>query len=99
MLVADGRELRWLGHLYVPGLFDGEHSFVVEDLGEDRSRLTQSETFTGVLVGPIVRLIGEGTEANFRGVNEALKDRAESLADGDASADDVAGTDDAHAAA
>src|SRR3712207_6134529 len=23
------RELRWLGHLLVPGLFDGEHSFTI----------------------------------------------------------------------
>jgi len=24
------RELRWLGHLLVPGLFDGEHIFTIE---------------------------------------------------------------------
>jgi hypothetical protein len=23
------RELRWLGHLLAPGLFDGEHSFTI----------------------------------------------------------------------
>ena len=26
------RELRWLGHLLVPGLFDGEHSFTIQPL-------------------------------------------------------------------
>jgi hypothetical protein len=101
VLVADGRELRWLGHLYVPGLFDGEHSFVVEELDEGRSGLTQSETFSGLLVGPIMRFVGEDTESNFRGVNEALAARAESLLDGEASASDgdTTGTDDAQAAA
>lgn len=84
VLVADGRELRWLGHLLAPGLFDGEHSFVVEELEEGRSKFTQSEEFSGLLVGVLMRFIGEGTEANFRGVNEALKDRAEAIARGGA---------------
>ena len=25
-----GRELRWLGHLLVPGIFDGEHYFLIQ---------------------------------------------------------------------
>src|SRR5688572_29119220 len=32
------RRLRWLGHLLVPGLFDGEHRFTIEPLGPDRVR-------------------------------------------------------------
>ncbi|KTG10195.1 hypothetical protein AUR64_11450 [Haloprofundus marisrubri] len=75
----ENRELRWLGHLYVRGLFDGEHRFLVEDRGDGRSRLVQSESFDGLLAGPILRRIGADTEANFRGVNSALKARAESL--------------------
>lgn len=27
-----GRELRWRGHLLIPGLFDGEHIFIIEPL-------------------------------------------------------------------
>lgn len=75
-----GYELRWLGHLWVRGLFDGEHSFVVEPLGADRCRLTQSETFRGLFAGLILRRYGAATEAGFRAVNEALKARAESSA-------------------
>jgi hypothetical protein len=38
VLVADpDREFRWLGHLWLPGLFDGEHSFSIEPLVEFRS--------------------------------------------------------------
>jgi len=80
VLRADGTELRWLGHLYVRGLFDGEHRFVVEDLADGRSRLTQSESFGGVLVRPIMRLYGEDTKSGFEAVNAALKARAESIA-------------------
>ncbi|KAB1191203.1 MULTISPECIES: SRPBCC domain-containing protein [Haloferax] len=79
VLQADDGELRWLGHLFVRGLFDGEHRFVVEDLGEGRSRLTQSETFSGILVGVVNRLFGADTRRNFEAVNEALKARAEAL--------------------
>jgi hypothetical protein len=72
-------ELRWLGHLWVPGLFDGEHSFRVEPIDEHRSRLTQSESFSGVLAGLLLRRYGADTEAGFHAVNEALKTRAEGL--------------------
>lgn len=105
VLVADGRELRWLGHLLVPGLFDGEHWFVVEELEGGRSTLVQSESFSGLLVGTLMRFVREPTEANFHGVNETLKARAESLADemGDESDEpgdaDRTNADDAHATA
>ncbi|WP_336361028.1 SRPBCC domain-containing protein [Haladaptatus sp. ZSTT2] len=80
VLKADeNRELRWLGHLYVNGLFDGEHRFVIDDLGDGRSRLTQAEQFSGLFVGPFNRFMGSQTERNFTGVNEALKERAETL--------------------
>jgi hypothetical protein len=39
------RELRWRGRLWMPGLFDGEHSFIVEAHGPDRARFVQHETF------------------------------------------------------
>jgi hypothetical protein len=92
VLVADGRELRWLGHLLTPGLFDGEHSFAIEELEGGRSKLTQSEEFSGLLVRPIMRFVGEDTEANFRGVNGALAARAEALAAEGTNADDAHAT-------
>ena len=78
--VDHGRELRWLGHLFVPGLYDGEHRFRLEDLGDGRTRFTQSETFGGLLVRPVDRLFGDATRRGFESMNEALKARAESLA-------------------
>jgi hypothetical protein len=72
-----GRELRWLGHLGVTGLFDGEHGFrvVPEDVG--RCRFEQFETFTGLLVVPILWLAGAATRQGFEAMNRALKVRAE----------------------
>ncbi len=73
-----GRELRWLGHLGTPGLFDGEHGFrvVAEDAG--RCRFEQFEAFTGLLVAPILWIAGAATRQGFEAMNRALKARAES---------------------
>src|SRR4030067_2967999 len=43
------RELRWLGHLLIPGLFDGEHIFTIEPLETNRVRFIQREIFTGLV--------------------------------------------------
>jgi hypothetical protein len=74
-----GRELRWIGRFLVPGLFDGEHSFVIEPLDQRRCRLIQGETFRGLFVV----LLGKGLEATADGfdqMNQALKTRAEAVA-------------------
>lgn len=80
VLVADEpTEFRWQGRLFVTGLYDGEHRFVLTALDDgERTRLTQTETFRGVLVGFINRRIGDDVEAGFNQVNEALKRRVES---------------------
>jgi hypothetical protein len=70
-----GQLLRWIGRLIVPGIFDGTHQFALEDQG-GRTRLTQSETFRGVLV-PFTGKTITRTEAGFRALNQALKERAE----------------------
>lgn len=71
------RHLAWLGRLLVPGLFDGAHSFVLEPLGEDSTRFTQSERFTGLLV-PLLRGMLRSTGDGFAAMNSALASRAES---------------------
>src|SRR5216684_8210040 len=48
--VEPNREIRWLGRLLIPGLFDGEHTLTIEPLDEKRVRFTQREKFTGLLV-------------------------------------------------
>jgi hypothetical protein len=72
------RELRWLGRLILPGIFDGEHSFEIEPLNEgQRTRFTQRERFTGVLVPFLRRSLDTSTRKGFEAMNQALKDRVE----------------------
>jgi hypothetical protein len=74
VLVADsGRELRWLGRLILPGLFDGEHSFRLVPL-KGATRLIHAETFRGALVWLIDT---DRFRADFTAMNEALKRRVE----------------------
>lgn len=70
------RELRWLGRLVAPGLFDGEHRFAIEPSGRG-SRLVQQERFTGLLVPFLARGLRRGTLPGFELMNEALKGRVE----------------------
>ena len=80
LVYEPGRELRWLGRLFLPGLFDGEHAFEIEPLGEGRSRFRQSERFRGALVPLLWPLMGANTLRGFEEMNQALKARSEASA-------------------
>lgn len=79
--IALNRELRWLGHLIVPGLFDGEHSFEILPGGNGKVRFVQRETFRGLLVQPFWKSLEGPTKQGFTDMNAALKQRAERLVD------------------
>jgi hypothetical protein len=80
ILVAQpGSELRWLGHLLFPGIFDGQHFFNIAASASRGVRLTQGEAFSGVLVGLAKKSLDRGTLPGFVAMNEALKARAENL--------------------
>lgn len=78
VLTADvGRELRWLGRFLLPGLFDGEHRFLIEPIANGKVRFQQSEQFSGILV-PIFRSsLDRDTKRGFEEMNLAIKTRAE----------------------
>ena len=66
VLVADpGHELRWLGRLLLPGVFDGEHRFEIHEDEPGRVRFVQSERFRGVLVPFLRKLIEVDTATTF----------------------------------
>jgi hypothetical protein len=77
--VTPGRALRWLGHLGIPGLFDGEHRFLIEPVGPNQSRFVQEERFSGLLVPLILRFAATSTRRGFEAMNSALKARVERL--------------------
>jgi hypothetical protein len=77
--LEDGKRLEWLGRLLLPGVFDGRHSFQLEAIEPGRTRLTQGEEFSGLLV-PFTGKLLERTRAGFEAMNEALRLRAEKAA-------------------
>lgn len=68
-----GVALIWRGSLPVPGLFDGEHSFLLTATATG-TRLAHSEAFRGLLV-PFLK--AEGFRRDFDAMNAALKARVE----------------------
>jgi hypothetical protein len=80
LTVEPRREFKWLGHLLVPGIFDGEHRWLIEEIEPGRVRFTQSERFGGILV-PLLwkKLRDGGTAKGFRAMNEALAARVADL--------------------
>jgi hypothetical protein len=78
VLEADpGRRLRWLGRLVAPGIFDGEHSFTIQPLGDGQVRLVQQERFGGLLAPLMARSLDRHTLPGFELMNQALKHHAE----------------------
>ena len=69
-------QLRWLGRVGFPGVFDGEHGFELRPEGSG-TRLLQTESFQGFLVPLLWRKVEPMTRAGFEAMNRALKARAE----------------------
>jgi hypothetical protein len=75
--VEVNRELSWLGRLWIPRLFDGEHILAIEPLGDNRVRFVQREIFRGLFVPFLSRSLDKDTRRGFDEMNKALKARAE----------------------
>ena len=73
--VEPNREIRWLGHLFFPGLFDGEHIFLIEPIEESKVRFVQRETFKGILVPILWKSLARDTRRGFDEMNKALRER------------------------
>lgn len=66
--------LAWTGSLKVPGLFRGNHEFIIEDVGPNRTMFYQNEKMSGIII-PFFDTKPEA--AGFALMNEALKKRSE----------------------
>jgi hypothetical protein len=71
------KELRWLGHLFFPGLFDGEHTFELIARGDGTTTFRQTEKFSGILVPLLRKMLDENTANGFNLMNRKLKESAE----------------------
>ncbi len=77
--VVNGKEMIWLGQTLEPRVLDGEHIFRVESIGRNRSRFTQEEKFSGILLYLTWPWLKGSVLANFNTMNNALKDTVEGV--------------------
>lgn len=71
------KRFSWQGHLFMPGIFDGEHIFELLDNGNGSTTFIQSENFKGVLVPLFSKMLDGATKQGFEAMNQKLKERAE----------------------
>lgn len=70
------RELRWLDHLWMKGLLDGEHFFRLEPRNDGTTRVVHGEDFHGIFLRFMLKQVTEATRG-FVYMNQALKKRVE----------------------
>ena len=75
--VEPGRELCWKYHVGLPVLFQGEHSFIIEPIGDNQVRFIDREIFNGLLVPLQAKDIDTNSRRGFEAMDRALKARAE----------------------
>jgi len=73
--VVPNRELRWLGRVALPRLFDGEHIFELVPVGPNRTRFVQRERFRGLFVPFLAKSLDRDARRGFEEMNRALKAR------------------------
>ena len=76
--VVPNRELRWLGRVGLPRIFDGGHIFELAAIGPDRTRFVQRERFRGLIVPFLAKSLDRDARRGFEEMNEALRTRVAS---------------------
>jgi hypothetical protein len=76
LVVEPNKELRWIGKIAFGGIFDGEHSFRLEELPGGRTRLIHEETFRGVAIPFTRSMLTNTIKPQFIAMNNALAARA-----------------------
>ena len=71
------KEIRWLGKLLFHGLFDGDHTFQIQDNANGTCTFHQNEKFSGILVGLFAQKLDTDTKFGFEAMNAKLKELAE----------------------
>ena len=73
--VVPNRELRWLGRVGLPRIFDGEHIFELTPIGPNRTRFVQRERFRGLFVPLLAKSLDRDARRGFEEMNVALAER------------------------
>ena len=77
LVYDENKEFTWLGQLIFPGIFDGKHSFILQDNKDGTTTLIQKESFKGVLVRFMKKKLDNDILNKFNQMNEKLKEVAE----------------------
>ncbi|MEV5967919.1 SRPBCC domain-containing protein [Kribbella sp. NPDC051952] len=76
LAVEPNKELRWIGKIPPGAIFDGEHSFRLEQLPNGRTRLIQEEVFRGAAIPFTRSMLNNTIKPQFEAMNRALAARA-----------------------
>ena len=76
--VENRQELRWKGRSLIPGIFDGEHIFKLEELASNQTKFIQQEFYSGLLVLLLAKKLKTTSRKGFESMNKSLKDISES---------------------
>jgi hypothetical protein len=79
LVVHPEQELCWRGSVWIRGIFDGMHCIHLTAVA-DGTRLEQTESFSGLLVGRLTEDVIAETQRNFEAMNNAVKQHVEAKA-------------------
>jgi len=78
-ILEPNTEFRWLGSLLIPGIFDGEHIFQLEQINDNKIKFIHRENFSGFLVPLLWKSLNSNTRQGFEEMNKALKEKVEAI--------------------
>ena len=76
--VETEKKIQWLGKIWIPKLFDGEHSWTINQIDDNTVLFIQKERFTGIFIPFFTKLL-KNTKSGFEMMNQNLKQRAEEM--------------------
>ena len=77
LVVEPGRELRWLGWPRIPGLFDSEHYWIMQELPDGSTHLLHGTYIYGLFAPLAGKAMIRASRGPFEDMNRAHKQRAE----------------------
>lgn len=77
LVFEKNKELRWMGHLLVNGIFDGEHFFILVDNGNGTTTFKHGEIFKGFLIPFVKNILENKLKPNYDRMNKKLKEQVE----------------------
>ena len=76
--VETEKKIQWLGKVWIPKLFDGEHRWIINQIDDNNVLFIQKERFTGIFV-PFFSKLLKNTKSGFKMMNQNLKQRSEEM--------------------